>query len=593
MSKNSYYQQNVLTKKQTFKYWILVLLWIISVGRLIIWWFSSGSYFINQMGFVLNSLVMGWVFIFPGWFYYYAGKMKTAKVSDESSPYPEGRIGLVVTKAPSEPWEMVKQTLIGMLNQDHPQEYDVWLADENPDKETLTWCEQNSVNVSTRYGVEQYHNTAFPRRTKSKEGNLAFFYDKFGYDNYDFMCQFDADHIPESDYLTNIMLAFKDPTVGYVACPSICDSNVNDSWLVRARLWVEAGMHGALQAGYSSVGMPFAIGSHYAVRVAALKGLKHPINTRKGILGLLFQKFIIHIGGLGAELAEDHVTSLAMVANGWKGAFSLNAIAHGDGADSFAASMQQEFQWSRSLTQVLLSWTRGYFGLGFMGFYKKFHFLLGQLWYIFFSVTMLIGNLIPIVAVMSDKPIIKVDFLEFSLVTIPVTITALLPLLYLKKLQVLRPSNYDLVSVESLVFAYVRWPWAMWGVINGVIGSALGVQLAFKVTKKGSQEVKALPFTTLVPYFVLIVLNAITSLAFVPQKAAGYLYFTQLNAVVYSLAVFVIVLWHVKDNWRLGRITAVKSAILPFIGLVSTTILVVLTVLVKFPEALKVIMGLY
>lgn len=586
--KHKKYQQTVFSSKQGVIYWLLVIFWTASLIRLFSWWFGEDIVISgNFLGYLVNTLILFWVFVFPAWFFINAGRA----VKPVVEAYPEGRIALVVTKAPSEPWHVVQKTLEGMLAQNFPRPYDVWLADEKPDEQAIDWCKRFGVKISTRNGVVEYHNVEFPRRTKSKEGNLSYFYDMYGYQNYDFVLQFDADHRPEPEYLHNIMIAFADSKVGYVAAPSICDANVNESWLVRARLWSEAGLHGVMQAGFSKAGMPFCIGSHYAVRVAALKRLKHPINKKKGLLGLIWPEYKMHLGGVGPELAEDYSTALSMVANGWRGAFAIDAIAHGDGADSFAASMQQEFQWSRSLIQLLISWLRGYFSLGDMNLYQKFHFMVGPIWYIVFSVTAFLGSLLPIYAIIIDKPLVKVDYLEFVLYTTPAMILTVLIVLYLKSLRLLRPSEFDLVSPETILFTFIRWPWALWGCINGVIGSVLGVQLAFKVTKKGSREVKAFSTTLLLPYFVLAVANAYVSLAFSPVHSSGYLYFTLINSITYSLVILVSVFWHVKDNWAFGKVQAMKSVALPLIGWIAASTLVGVAFIFKFPEALLLILG--
>ena len=93
--------------------------------------------------------------------------------------------------------------------------------------------------ISTRKDQTDYHRTNWPRRTKCKEGNLAFFYDHYGYANYDFVVQLDADHVPTEGYLEEMLRGFADPKVGYVSAPSICDSNAKESWSARGRLYVE------------------------------------------------------------------------------------------------------------------------------------------------------------------------------------------------------------------------------------------------------------------------------------------------------------------------------------------------------------------
>ena len=49
-------------------------------------------------------------------------------------------------------------------------------------------------------------------------------------------------------------------------------------------------------------------------------------------------------------------------AAGWRGVHALDAIAHGDGPNTFADLVTQEFQWSRSLVTVLLKYTPRYLG---------------------------------------------------------------------------------------------------------------------------------------------------------------------------------------------------------------------------------------
>ena len=88
------------------------------------------------------------------------------------------RIAMIVTKAPSEPFNLLVETLQCMINQDYEGKYDVWIADERTTPEMEAWCAANGVSISCRLGIEEYHRKDWPRRTRCKEGNLAYFYDK-------------------------------------------------------------------------------------------------------------------------------------------------------------------------------------------------------------------------------------------------------------------------------------------------------------------------------------------------------------------------------------------------------------------------------
>jgi cellulose synthase (UDP-forming) len=277
-----------------------------------VWWLDIDH--VQSVGkYLLVTAILVWsTTLIPAYAILIISRARTPSGDAVAAALQGRRVAIVVTKAPSEPFPVLERTLRGALLQDGIP-HDVWLADEDPTPQTTEWCRRHGVKISSRKGVTEYHREGWPRRTKSKEGNLAYFYDHYGYDQYDFVAQFDVDHVPSRHYLREALAPFADPRVGYVSAPSICDSNAATRWSARGRLHDEASMHGLLQAGYNSGWAPLCIGSHYTVRTAALRA----------------------VGGLGPELAEDHSTTLLLNAAGWKGVHAVDAIAHGNGPDSF------------------------------------------------------------------------------------------------------------------------------------------------------------------------------------------------------------------------------------------------------------------
>lgn len=138
--------------------------------------------------------------------------LRAQRINQDLATPTHFRVGMVVTKAPSEPWSVLEKTLTGALNQvgcsraqacgtrcypsrlnthamcmlellllllqDYLGSYEVWLADEAPSGDTRAWCKQHGVHISTRQGITEYHRPEWPRRTRCKEGNLAYFYGK-------------------------------------------------------------------------------------------------------------------------------------------------------------------------------------------------------------------------------------------------------------------------------------------------------------------------------------------------------------------------------------------------------------------------------
>jgi cellulose synthase (UDP-forming) len=502
-------------------YFLGVLLWVAALAWFWTWWFER-DHIIAIGPFALLSVIMAWVTLLPAYFIYlFAGSRTPQPIAHQRVA---GRIAMVVTKAPSEPFDVVRRTLSAMLAQ-VDYDYDVWLADEAPDAETISWCAAHGVQISTRQGVAEYHRTTWPRRTRCKEGNLAYFYDHYGYDRYDFVAQFDADHAPDRTYLREIMRPFADPEVGYVSAPSICDSNATESWSARGRLQAEASMHGCLQIGYNNGWAPLCIGSHYAVRTAALKA----------------------VGGLGPELAEDHSTTLILNAGGWRGVHAVGAIAHGEGPRTFADLAIQEFQWSRSLVTILLRYSKDY--VPKLSGKLRFQFIFSELWYPLFSVFMAAMFLLPIAALLTGRNFVNVDYPDFLMHFLPVSAVLVALAFYWRSTGTFRPHDARILGWESAIFLLARWPWSLAGTFYAVRDQLSGSFVDFRITPKGGKVTAFPPLRLLAPYLLLSVSSAAVAL-FVshPGSAKGYYFFAIINAIVYGVVLAVIIIGHAREN---------------------------------------------
>jgi cellulose synthase (UDP-forming) len=516
------YLVDVLNKNQKMVLRILLALWMTTNLIFWFWWFQK-HHIVNLPLLLINTVGLIYTYIFPSYLFFFASRMKKSN-PEINIPY-GWNVAMVVTKAPSEPFEVVKKTLKGMLKQTYP--HDTWLADEDPQQETIKWCKKRGVKLSSRKDVLEYNRPVWPRREKCKEGNLAYFYDRYGYNNYDFVCQLDVDHIPQKNYLENMLRPFVDKKVGYVTAPSICSNNAKNSWTARARLYSEAALHGIQQAGQTNGFAPFCFGSHYAVRTEALAS----------------------IGGLGPELAEDHSTTMIMNAHGWKGVHAIDAVALGDGPETFSDAMTQEFQWSRSLTNILLMWTPRYFKS--LPNRLKVQFIFSQLWYSIFSLLMLLGFSIPIVAILNETPLVKVPYLIFLLINFVNIIASLMIMRYLKKLNLFRPIDAKIFSWEIAVFQIARWPWTLLGVFSSLIDFLRDKQFHFKITPKNRRGFRPLPLKTVLPYFAIaITLTSFGLAAEINYEIRGYFYFLIIAAMMHLVTFFLIILMHAHENSR-------------------------------------------
>lgn len=529
------YSKAVMNSRQKITYFLLVGIW--GCALLFFWsWWLRPEHIVTIAGMIVNSLVLLWSTLLPAYYFFFMARMHQP---DPALPLPDGRVAMVVTKAPSEPWSVVEKTLTAMKAQRFPRSFDVWLADEDPSEEVFQWCITHGIWISCRKDMPGYHNSTWPRRQKCKEGNLSYFYDTCGYRMYDFVVQLDADHVPEPDYLFHMIAPFRNPAVGYVAAPSICDANASSSWPARARLYREAGLHGATQAGYSFGFAPLCIGSHYAVRTSALK----------------------EVGGLGPELAEDHSTSFLFNAHGWRGAFALNAVAHGDGAECLADSVTQEFQWSRSLTKLLLTLMPRYWK--YLPLRLKAQFLFCQLWYSLSCINMLVICLLPLSALVTQIPLVDVNYFEFLAYFMGTTVTCLLVVSWIKRQGWFRPADAKVLSWETALFPFVCWPWTLLGVVHAIVSTLLKKELSFHVTPKGRAQVKPLPGRVLLPYTLIVILTFDCSLFFHGGRAYEYHWLATINIAFYTIVVWASVVGHIFDNRAYGMrqiLSAIKGS---------------------------------
>lgn len=511
---------SALTARQRLKYFVISVLWLAAALYFWVWWLRP-EHNLGWLRLVIVSACIGWVYFMQ---VYFVVLLQFAKVPNKAVPLPPNlRVATIVTKTPSEPFSVARLTLEATLAQTYP--HDNWLADENPSAETIDWCRDHGVRISCRKDDPAYHQDSWPRRKRCKEGNLAYFYDNWGYADYDFVAQFDTDHAPEAGYLQEVLRPFADPEVGYVSAPSVCSRNENESWAARARLHQEAAFHGILQCGFAGAMAPMCIGSHYAVRTNALKDA----------------------GGLGPELAEDHSTSMLISARGWKGVHAIDAHAIGDGPANAADLVTQEFQWSRSLVTLLLQHSRPY--LAAMPLKLRFQFAFCQLWYPLYALCMLVLYLVPVISLVFDTRFADVTYPAFIGHSLPTILVLIFFAFAMRRDGFFRPHYAPILSLDKGVFMCLQWPWVLWGSFMAILNALRKDFVDFRVTPKGDAANRRIPKRVINVYGFLalgcllpVLLNGNV------QNAKGFYLLSTLNGLVYTLIVAMIAKQYLKDN---------------------------------------------
>ena len=504
--------------------------WFASVGWFWLWWLQPGHW-TSWVGLLSCGVVPLYLTIEPVGYLLAANRLRQV---DRKLPVPDLRVAFLVTRAPSEPWEVARTTLSAMLAQDYPHPYDVWLCDEQPAEETARWCAEHGVRISTRSGVPAYNRDDWPRREKCKEGNLAYFYDHHGYENYDVVAQLDCDHVPVPEFLAEVVRPFGDPAVGYVADPSVCDRNAEDTWSGRGRLHREAYFHGPVQLGHGSGLAPIIVGSHCAYRTAALG----------------------EIGGIGPELLEDFSTSFLLHSAGWQGAFAVAAEAHGNGPLTFQAMLVQEFQWTRSLTTLMYRLVPPH--LRRLGWRLRLRYLYALLFHTAMISTIGVGIVVSVAGAVTGAGWGTVNPITVLVCWMAISVWLGALTAVLRRRGLLRPAKAPLLSWENLLYRLTRWPFIAWGVLAATVQLFRPRPVTIKVTPKAADGLERLPVRLVVPYVATsVVLGAGAAFA---TDASGYALLCLLGAVVFLVVPFAVCLLHAKESARTAGVRPSRAA---------------------------------
>ncbi|MBB3453194.1 cellulose synthase (UDP-forming) [Rhizobium sp. BK313] len=511
--------ERVFEGRARFANLIGIAVWTATMTFFWLWWLRS-DHVIGWPSYLLVTLVLAWSTGLPAYFIFIVHDAR--RMPQGGGPLPAGRIAVVVNRASSEPLPVVQATLRAVLDQ-VGCDFDVWLADENPSLDMMKWCIEHGVFTSmTRKGVEATAHDPSPR---CKQAILASFYDRFGYEKYDFVVQLDADHVPDKSFLREMIRPFRDPGIGYVSAPGIRDANATSSWAARGRLFAGAGSRGLLQAGYNNGWAPLCLGMHYAVRTAALK----------------------EIGGLEPEPTEGHSTTLAMNAGGWGGVHALDAIAHSGGPATFVDLVVQEFDRSRSRITTLLRYSPIH--MSKLPGWLKFQFLFSQLWYPLFSFGLAVIFTLPIIALVTGHSFVDVTYPAFLLHFLPIVGALIALAFFWRATGTFRPANAKILSWESMAFLLLRWPWSLMGCAVAIRDYLTHSSSDFRVTPRELAAAQVLPLRVLAPYIVLSLLSALAMVFAVDREAAqGLFIFAAINALIYGALIVLIIVRHAMEN---------------------------------------------
>jgi len=248
------------------------------------------------------------------------------------------RIAVLTTMVPGkEPIEIVGLALMAMkrLQVGSNNTVDVWLLDEGNDPFIKKVCEALGVNHFSRKGVPEWNTESGAFKARTKHGNHNSWRSAHE-DNYDVVAQMDPDHIPLLDFLERTLGYFEDPDVAFVVAPQVY-GNLQESWIAKGSAFQAYIFHGIIQRGGNGMEAPLLIGTNHLYRTKAFS----------------------QINGYQDCIIEDHLTSMAIYSssnnetgNKWRGVYTPDILAVGEGPTSFTDYFNQQKRWAYGIWEI-------------------------------------------------------------------------------------------------------------------------------------------------------------------------------------------------------------------------------------------------
>ena len=221
----------------------------------------------------------------------------------------------------NEPFEVLEKTTTGALCLDYPN-VRLWVLDDGRRPWLKAFCEGKGIGYLTR-----------PDNTYAKAGNINHALTKT---DGEFVAVFDADFVPQRNFLMRTIGFFDDPQIGIVQVPHVFYNHDP----MQANLALRKSMPDDQRFFFEAI-MPsrdawnaaFCCGSNSVTRRAALRciGDALPITS----------------------ITEDMLLSLALLRNGYITRYLCERLAYGLAPETLRAYFVQRQRWARGAMQIL------------------------------------------------------------------------------------------------------------------------------------------------------------------------------------------------------------------------------------------------
>ncbi|WP_299826504.1 glycosyltransferase [uncultured Pontibacter sp.] len=351
----------------------MIMLGLLTLG-LFLYWFLDKDHVGYGPLFWLLTTALGFKLLrtLHEWYHYYDVSVPVKPILKTKYT-----VDILTTACPGEPHSMILGTLEAIQNIRYP--HTTYLCDERDDPALKAACE--------RMGVIHVTRTV---KVDAKAGNIN---NALRQATGDICLILDPDHVPQPEFLDEVLPYFEDPDVGFVQVVQAY-SNQKESLVAYGAAEQTYSFYGPMMMGMNSYGTVQAIGANCTFRRKALDS----------------------IGGHAAGLSEDMHTAMQLHAKGWKSVYVPKILTRGLVPGTLAAYFKQQIKWARGTFELLFTVYPKLFTK--FTWRQKIHYFTLPLYYLF-GVFNLFDFLIPALALILAEFPWYVSLGEFVVMFMP------------------------------------------------------------------------------------------------------------------------------------------------------------------------------
>ncbi|MER5456140.1 glycosyltransferase family 2 protein [Micromonospora sp. NPDC002389] len=372
------------------------------------------------------------------------------------------RVALLTTIVPSkEPLDVVERTLRRMRQIVYCGRVDVWILDEGDDPAVKEMAARLGVRHFSRSGRPEYNQPSGEFRARTKSGNHNAWRAEHEH-RYDVVANVDPDHVPMTNFLERTLGYFRDPDVAFVVTPQVY-GNMHQNLVAHGASVQQYLYNGLIARGGNGLDAPLLTGTGHLYRPAAWRS----------------------VGGYQDSIIEDHLTSIRIHAarnpqteNQWKGVYTPDVVAIGEGPTSWADYFNQQKRWAAGICEILvrpeLRAPRE------LRSRRRWQYRLLQFYYPSVAVSLLLGNFATAMYLLTGVSAARLDVAVWSVLWGSTIGTWFLLWLWLRRFNI-APHEREEIGLVGMALALFAGPIY----VAAGFGALLRRKLGFVVTAKG------------------------------------------------------------------------------------------------------------